>query len=81
MDNKPESAAYQIGGGLRLLTALDKTRAFSQFLQDRMIHALETEDPTELHYLLAQLDDYHSYIWRYYNKLRQERGERYNDQA
>jgi hypothetical protein len=81
MDNKPESAAYQIGGGLRLLTALDKTRAFSQFLQDRMIRALETEDPTELHYLLAQLDDYHSYIWRYYNKIRQERGERYNDQA
>ena len=81
MDNKPESAAYQIGGGLRLLTALDKTRAFSLFLQDRMVRALETEDPTELHYLLAQLDDYHSYIWRYYNKIRQERGERYNDQA
>lgn len=67
---------YQMGGGLRLLTAIDKTQAFSTFLQERMLRALETEDPTELHYLLAQLDDYHSYIWRYYKKLQQERGER-----
>jgi hypothetical protein len=72
---------YQIGGNLRLLTALDKTRAFADFLNDRMIHALETEDPTELHYLLAQLDDYHSFIWRYYQKLRQERGERYPQES
>ena len=78
MAENPESTAYQIGGGLRLLTALEKTRAFSGFLQERMVRALETQDPTELHYLLAQLDDYHSYIWRYYNKLRQERGERYS---
>jgi hypothetical protein len=67
---------YQMGGGLRLLTALDKTQAFANFLQDRMARALETEDPTELHYLLAQLDDYHSYIWRYYKKLHAERGDR-----
>ena len=37
---------------------------------------LETEDPTELHYLLAQLDDYHSYMWRYYKKLAKDRPER-----
>jgi hypothetical protein len=43
-----------------------------------MVRALETEDPTELHYLLAQLDDYHSYMWRYYKKLAKERSERMN---
>jgi hypothetical protein len=67
---------YQMGGGLRLLTAIEKTQAFSSFLQNRMLRALETEDPTELHYLLAQLDDYHSYVWRYYKKLQKERGDR-----
>jgi hypothetical protein len=67
---------YQLGGGLRLLTAVEKTNAFSAFLQTRMIRALEAEDPTELHYLLAQLDDYHSFIWRYYKKLQQDRGDR-----
>lgn len=67
---------YQIGGGLRLLTALEKTQALAEFLQTRMARALEAEDPTELHYLLAQVDDYHSFIWRYYKKLLQERGER-----
>ena len=56
---------YQLGGGLNLLTALGKTDAFAEFLNTRMIRALETEDPTELHYLLAQLDDYHSFMWRY----------------
>ncbi|TAJ32371.1 MAG: hypothetical protein EPO64_01215 [Nitrospirae bacterium] len=69
---------YQIGGGLKLLTALEKTRAFAEFLQQRMVPALESEDPTELHYLLAQLDDYHSYLWRYYQKLQKERGDRAN---
>ena len=69
---------YQIGGGLRLLTALEKTQAFSGFLQTRLIRAIESEDPTELHYLLAQLDDYHSYMWRYYKKLREERPARVN---
>jgi len=67
---------YQMGGGLRLLTAIEKTQAFSSFLQHRMLRALETEDPTELHYLLAQVDDYHSYVWRYYKKLQKERGDR-----
>ena len=42
------------------------------------VRALETEDPTELHYLLAQLDDYHSYMWRYYKKLAKDRSERMN---
>ncbi len=67
---------YQLGGGLRLYTALEKNKAFSEFLQDRMIRALETQDPAELHYLLAQVDDYHSYMWRYYEKLRTDRGDR-----
>jgi hypothetical protein len=67
--------SYQIGGGLRLLTALEKTRTFAEFLQGRMTRALENEDPTELHYLLAQVDDYHSYMWRYYKKLHDERRE------
>jgi hypothetical protein len=70
------TSKYQIGGNLRLLTALEKTQAFAEFLKDRMIRALETEDPTELHYLLAQLDDYHSYMWRYYKKLQKDRGDR-----
>ncbi len=67
---------YQIGGGLRLLTAVEKTDAFAEFLKTRMVRAIETEDPTELHYLLAQLDDYYSYMWRYYKKLAQARSER-----
>ena len=67
---------YQIGGGLRLLTAIEKTQALAEFLLTRMVHALETEDPAELHYLLAHVDDYHSYLWRYYQKLHQERGDR-----
>ena len=69
-------ADYQIGGGLHLLTAIEKTQALAEFLQSRMVRALETEDPTELHYLLAQVDDYHSFIWRYYQKLHKERGDR-----
>ena len=69
---------YQIGGGLRLLTAVEKTEAFGEFLKTRMVRALETEDPTELHYLLAQLDDYYSYMWRYYKKLAKDRSERMN---
>ena len=65
---------YQLGGGLNLVTALGKTNAFAEFLQTRMARAVESEDPTELHYLLAQLDDY--YMWRYYNKLVKDRPER-----
>ncbi len=67
---------YQIGGALKLMTALDKTQSFAEFLQTRLLRALEMEDPTELHYLLAQLDDYHSFMWRYYQKLKEERGDR-----
>ncbi len=67
---------YQLGGGLRLLTAIEKTEAFGEFLKTRMVQAVESEDPAELHYLLAQLDDYHSYLWRYYNKLVKDRPER-----
>ena len=69
---------YQLGGGLRLTTAVEKTQAFSHFLHTRMMRALETEDPAELHYLLAQLDDYHSFIWRYYQKLQKDRGDHAN---
>jgi len=67
---------YQLGGSLSLITALGKTNAFAEFLEARMVRALETEDPAELHYLLAQLDDYHSYMWRYYKKLAKDRPER-----
>ncbi len=67
---------YQLGGSLSLITVLGKTNAFAEFLEARMVHALETGDPAELHYLLAQLDDYHSYMWRYYNKLATDRPER-----
>ena len=72
---------YQLGGGLKLYTALEKTKAFSDFLQDRMVRALETQDPAELHYVLAQVDDYHSYLWRYYRKLSAERSERLDPQV
>jgi len=64
---------YQLGGGLSLITVLGKTHAFAAFLESRMVHALEAEDPAELHYLLAQLDDYHSYMWLFYNKLSKDR--------
>lgn len=67
---------YQLGGGLNLVTALGKTNAFAEFSHTRMARAVESEDPTELHYLLAQLDDYHSYMWRYYHKLVKDRPER-----
>ena len=67
---------YQIGGALKLMTAVEKTEAFAEFLKTRFMRALESEDPTEVHYLMAQIDDYHSYIWRYYKKLAQERSQR-----
>src|SRR5438094_8311466 len=67
---------YQLGGSLSLITVLGKTNAFAKFLEARMVRALETEDPAELHYLLAQLDDYHSYMWRDYKKLAKDRPER-----
>lgn len=71
-------ADYSMGGGLTLLTAIEKSDKFADFLKTRMVQALETQDPTELHYLLAQLDDYHSYMWRYYKKLATDRPERMN---
>jgi len=67
---------YQIGGALKFLTAVEKTEAFAEFLKTRFMRALESEDPTEIHYLMAQIDDYHSYLWRYYKKLAQERSQR-----
>ena len=67
---------YQIGGALKLVTAVEKSAAFAEFLKTRLVPALETQDPTELHYLLAHLDDYHSYLWRYYKKLAQDRSQR-----
>ena len=48
---------YQMGGGLKQVTAIDRTQAFSDFLKNRLVLALEAEDPTELHYRLGQLDD------------------------
>jgi len=71
-------ADYALGGSLSLLNAIEKSARFAEFLTTRMTQALETQDPTELHYLLAQLDDYHSYMWRYYKKLATERPERMN---
>ncbi|MBA5869753.1 MAG: hypothetical protein GDA68_07110 [Nitrospira sp. CR2.1] len=71
-------ADYALGGSLSLLNAIEKSARFAEFLKTRMTQALETQDPTELHYLLAQLDDYHSYMWRYYKKLATERPERMN---
>lgn len=71
-------ADYALGGSLSLLNAIEKNTRFAEFLKTRMTQALETQDPTELHYLLAQLDDYHSYMWRYYKKLATERPERMN---
>jgi hypothetical protein len=71
-------ADYSMGGGLTLLTALEKSDKFAEFLKTRMAQALETQDPTELHYLLAQLDDFHSYMWRYYKKLAADRPQRMN---
>ena len=67
-----------LGGSLTLQNAIEKNVRFADFLNTRMAHALETQDPTELHYVLAQLDDFHSYMWRYYKKLATERSERMN---
>lgn len=71
-------ADYTLGGSLTLQNAIEKNVRFADFLNTRMAHALETQDPTELHYVLAQLDDFHSYMWRYYKKLATERSERMN---
>ena len=60
---------YKIGGPLKQFTALEKTRAVAEFLSTRMVRAVESNDAVELHYLLATLDDYHGYLWRYYQNL------------
>ena len=62
---------YKIGGPLKQYTAIEKTRALADFLSARLMRAIESNDAVELHYLLATLDDYHGYIWRYYQELEQ----------
>ena len=65
-------AEYKIGGPLKQFTATEKTKQLAGFLQTRMVKALEGNDAVELHYLLATLDDYHNYLWRYYRHLEKE---------
>ena len=60
---------YKIGGPLKPFTALEKTTQIAAFLEDRMAKAIEGNDAVEVHYLLATLDDYHNYLWRYYRHL------------
>jgi len=60
---------YKIGGPLKQVTALEKTRSMAEFLTHRLTRAIEGNDAVELHYLLATLDDYHDYLWRYYRQL------------
>ncbi len=63
---------YKIGGPLKQFTAVEKTRHLAAFLETRMVKALEGNDAVELHYLLATLDDYHDYLWRYYRRMEKE---------
>jgi hypothetical protein len=63
---------YKIGGPLKQFTAVEKTTRLAGFLKTRMVKALEGNDAVELHYLLATLDDYHDYLWRYYRQLEKE---------
>jgi len=63
---------YKIGGPLKQFTAIEKTTQLVGFLKTRMLKALEGNDAVELHYLLATLDDYHDYLWRYYRQLEKE---------
>ena len=60
---------YKIGGPLKPFTAIEKTKGIAEFLAIRMVKAIEGNDAVELHYLLATLDDYHDYLWRYYRQL------------
>jgi len=62
---------YKVGGPLKPFTAIEKTKDLAEFLATRMVGALESNDAVELHYLLATLDDYHDYLWRYYRQLEQ----------
>jgi len=63
---------YKIGGPLKQFTAIEKTTQLARFLEDRMAKAIESNDAVEVHYLLATLDDYHDYLWRYYRRLEKE---------
>ena len=67
---------YKIGGPLKQLTAVEKTRALADFLSTRLVRALESNDAVELHYLLATLDDYHGYLWRYYRHIEKTQASR-----
>lgn len=60
---------YKIGGPLKQFTAIEKTKHMAVFLQTRLVKAIEGNDAVEIHYLLATLDDYHDYLWRYYRHL------------
>jgi len=67
---------YKIGGPLKQFTAIEKTKSAAEFLSARMVRALEGNDAVELHYLLATLDDYHDYLWRYYRQLEKAQASR-----
>src|SRR3989449_5848390 len=67
---------YKLGGPLKQFTAIEKTKQIAAFLQTRMVKTIEGNDAVELHYLLATLDDYHNYLWRYYRQLEKEQGDR-----
>ena len=66
---------YKIGGPLKPYTAIEKTKGLADFLATRMVRAVEGNDAVELHYLLATLDDYHDYLWRYYRQLEKAQAE------
>jgi len=36
---------YQIGGGLRLLTAIEKSEAFAEFVKTRLVRASKQKTP------------------------------------
>jgi hypothetical protein len=67
---------YKIGGPLKQFTAIEKTGAMADFLSTRLIQAIEGNDAVEIHYLMATLDDYHNYLWRYYQQLEKTQGAR-----
>jgi hypothetical protein len=67
---------YKIGGPLKQFIAVEKTRAVADFLVTRLMRSVESNDAVELHYLLATLDDYHGYMWRYYQQLEQSQAPR-----
>src|SRR2546425_10299262 len=66
-------ADYKLGGPLKQFTAIEKTGQIAAFLRTRMVKAIEGNDAVELHYLLATLDDYHNFLWRYTANWRRSR--------